>query len=493
LSLLEEAVRLGPDNARLRGTLGMLLHHLQRPQEALPHARRAVELAPTIAFAHTQLADVLAACGDKGAAIASYRRGLELDPSNHEAHSNIILTMLTEPSYDAKATFAEARAWSKLHAEPLRKYVRPHQNDRDPERRLRIGYVSPDFRAHAIQQFLVPLFRNHDKAAFELFLYSSVAQPDQETAWYRTFAADNFRDIRPIDDVEAAEIVRRDRIDVLVDLAVHGPGHRLRLFACKPAPIQITWLGYAGTTGLDTIDYRITDPFFDPPGTDLGIYSEQSLHLPESFWCYDALQPDLPVGPLPALTNGTVTFGCQGSPHKLHAGVLSLWARVLREVPGSRLYLYAPHGREGVLQMLAAAGVEATRVEFGGRVSRREYLERYNRIDIGLDTFPFAGGTTSLDATWMGVPVVTLSGPPTLQRSGVSIAMNLGLPELVAHSEDDFVARAVDLARNLQRLSQLRAELRQRLEASCLGDAPRFTRQLEATYRTAWGRYCSGG
>ena len=239
----------------------------------------------------------------------------------------------------------------------------------------------------------MPLLRHHDRSLFDFYLYASVARPDAVTDEYRAWAGDNFRDIRRMDDVSAAELVRRDRIDILVDLAVHGAGHRLRLFACKPAPIQMTWLGYAGTTGLDSIDYRLTDPFLDPPGTDLGVYTESSLHLPESFWCYDALEADLPVRPLPALAAGFITFGCLGSPRKVHPGVVSLWARVLGAVPGSRLLLVAEeHARESMRRAFASAGIEADRIEFTGRVRRREYLEHYHRIDVGLDTFPFAGG-----------------------------------------------------------------------------------------------------
>jgi len=258
--------------------------------------------------------------------------------------------------------------------------------------------------------------------------------------------------------------------------------------------VQMTWLGYAGTTGLSTMDYRITDRFCDPQGSDLGVYSEQSLHLPGCFWSYDALQADLSEGPLPALANGVVTFGCQNNPRKLHAGVLSLWARVLREAPGSRLFLcLEEYARAAVLQALASEGVAADRVEFGGRVSRREYLERYQRIDIALDTFPFAGGTTSLDAIWMGVPVLAMNGGPLLQRAGVSILRNLGLPELVASSEQEFVTKAVELAGDLARLGRLRAELRARLRASPAGDTASFARELEAAYRGAWRRYCSTG
>jgi predicted O-linked N-acetylglucosamine transferase (SPINDLY family) len=486
---LERAVELRPDSAHFHVSLAWVLLGLRRVGESLAHCRRAIALSPNLAAAHHHLANALTEEGDRAGAIASYRRAVELDPADHDAHSNLILVALTDPDYDAARLGALARAWARQHADPLREHQRPHANDADLDRPLRIGYVSPDLRAHPLRHFLRPLLRNHDRTAFEVYLYASVEHEDAVTEEYRAWAGDKFREIRRMDDGAAAELVRRDRIDILVDLAVHGAGHRLRLFACKPAPLQMTWLGYAGTTGLDAIDYRITDPFIDPPGTDLSVYSEASWHLPESFWCYDALGTDLGVGPLPALAAGFITFGCLGSARKVHPGVVSLWARVLAAVPRSRLLLVGEeHAREALLRAFAAAGVEADRLEITGRLPHREYLARYNRIDVGLDTFPFAGGTTSLDAAWMGVPVVTLSGGTALHRAGVSIAMNLGLPELVAHSPDELVARAADLARDPERLGRLRAQLRGRLEASPLGDAPRFARHLEAAFRTAWRR-----
>jgi predicted O-linked N-acetylglucosamine transferase (SPINDLY family) len=492
LELLEEAAQRGPDGPRLRVTLSWLLRHLKRPEAALAHAKRAVELAPSSASAHRQLADALDNTGAKAAAIASYRRAVELNPEDYGAHSDLIVAMLSSPAHDDRALYIEARGWAERHAKPLRQYIRPFLNDKQPERRLRVGYVSPDFRAHAIQQFLMPLLEHHDPSAHEIFLYSSVDRPDAQTEWYRSWAGDHFRDIRRIDDIQAAEVIRRDRVDILVDLALHGSGGRLRVFACRPAPVQITWLGYPGTTGLDTIDYRLTDPFVDPPGGDLSVYSEATLHLPETFWAYSALGVEPPVTALPALSAGFVTFGCQNNFRKLHDGVFSVWARVLRDVPRSRLLLSAEEdAREWLRQCFAREGIEAERLEFGGRTSRGAYLARYQRIDIGLDSFPYAGATTTLDAAWMGVPVITLSGDRALQRAGVCIAENLGLPELVARSEDEFVANAAALAGDLARLSDLRAGLRTRLEASPVGDVPRFARHLEAAYRTAWRRYCA--
>jgi protein O-GlcNAc transferase len=486
---LERAVELRPDGAPFHVSLAWALLALGRVDASLAHCRRALALAPSLASAHHHLANALVEQGDRAGAIASYRRAVELDPTDHDAHSNLILVALTDPSYGAAQLGDEARAWARLQAEPLRAHQRPHTTDGDLERQLRIGYVSPDFRAHPARHFLRPLLRHHDRSAFELYLYASVEHPDAATEEYRAWAGERFRNIRRMDDAAAAGLIRRDRIDVLVDLAVHGAGHRLRIFACKPAPVQMTWLGYPGTTGLSEVDYRITDPFIDPPGTDLGVYAEASLSLPETFWCYAPVEADLAIGPLPARAAGFVTFGGLGSPRKAHPGVLALWARVLGAVPRSRLLLLAePHARDAIRSAFAAAGVTSDRLDFTGRVAPREYLALYNRIDVALDTFPFAGGTTTLDAAWMGVPTITLSGETALHRGGVSIAMNLGLPELVARSPDEFVAAAARLAGDPDRLGGLRSHLRVHLAASPLGDAPRFARHLEAAFRWAWRR-----
>jgi protein O-GlcNAc transferase len=493
LQHLSRALALRPESAPFHVSLSWALLRHGRAEESLAHCRRALELDPNHAPAHHHLANALVELGERAEAIASYRRAYTLDPNDHDAHSNLILVALTNPAYDAKALLAEGRRWARLHAESLRSRRRPHGVDRNPDRPLRVGYVSPDFRAHPSRQFLAPLFAHHDPSAFTIYLYASVDQPDRVTEAYRASVGKRFRDIRRLDDVAAAELVRSDRIDILVDLALHSSGGRLRLFACKPAPVQITWLGYAGTTGLDAMDYRMTDPYLDPPNTDLSVYSEACLHLPETSWCYAALdEADVPVSPLPALASGTVTFGCQNSYRKVHPGVLSVWARLLRALPEARLFLYAEEaGRPVMLRALGEAGVLPERVDFGARVPRRAYLERYQRIDIGLDTFPFTGATTSLDALWMGVPVVTLTGATSLHRAGACLAMNLGLPDLVASSEADYVAKAIELARDLPRLAQLRATLRERLEASPLGDAPRFARHMEAAFRSVWRRYCA--
>jgi predicted O-linked N-acetylglucosamine transferase (SPINDLY family) len=296
-------------------------------------------------------------------------------------------------------------------------------------------------------------------------------------------------------DAQFAAQVREDEIDILVDLALHTARNRLPVFARKPAPVQVTFAGYPGSTGLDTIDYRLSDPFLDPSDTDESLYSEQTVRLPHSFWCYDPLDcGDLPVNALPAHTNGFLTFGCLNNFCKINDAVLCLWAKVLRAVPASRLLLLAPEGshRQRTLDVLSEEGVARERIAFVSRQPRRKYLELYHRIDLGLDTLPYNGHTTSLDSYWMGAPVVTLVGQTIVGRAGLSQLMNLELPELITHTSEQFVQVATGLANDLPRLSELRSTLRPRMEASPLMNAPRFARDIETAYRLMWHRWCTG-
>jgi len=302
-------------------------------------------------------------------------------------------------------------------------------------------------------------------------------------------------------DEQAADRIRQDGIDILVDLAVHTGGSRLLIFARKPAPVQVTMIGYPGTTGLDTIDYRLTDPYFDPPGLDDAYYSEASYRLPHTAGCYDlpsllgaefTLQSTDSVSLLPALDKGFITFGCLNNACKINDGVLELWATVLRAVDGSRLLLFAREGphRQRTLDFLDRQGISLERVEFTSYRPYGEYLSLYHRIDIGLDTFPYNGHTTSLESYWMGVPVVTLVGRTAVGRGGLSQAANLGLAELVAKTPAEFVERAVALAGDLPRLQALRAGLRDRMKQSPLMDAKGFALAIEQAYRDMWRRWC---
>jgi protein O-GlcNAc transferase len=487
----QRALQLKPDYALAHYNLGVLWHDRSNLDEAVACYREALKRDPAYAQAHNNLGNALKDQGNLDEAVASFRRALELKPDDHTAHSNLLYTLLYCPGYDGRAILEEHRLWSRRFADPLAHHIEPHPNDRSARRRLRIGYVSPDFCDHAQSFFMVPLLSAHDHENFEIFCFADVARPDGFTARLRSLA-DVWRDIAGLTDEQVARLVRQDRIDILVDLTMHMARNRLLVFARKPAPVQVSWLAYPGTSGLSTVDYRLTDPYIDPPGLHDHDYSEESIPLPDAFWCYDPLAGEPAASALPALENGSITFGCLNNFCKVNDSVLKLWAQVLEAVDGSRLLLLAPPGspRRRTLDLLEYEGVGRDRVTFVARQPRPQYLELHHRIDIGLDTFPYNGHTTSLDAFWLGVPVVTLVGPTPVARAGLSLLTNLGLPDLVARTPEQFVSIAVALANDLPRLCELRATLRDRMQASPLMDAPRFARMVEAAYRQMWRRWC---
>ena len=331
-----------------------------------------------------------------------------------------------------------------------------------------------------------------DHSRFEIVCYSDVLCPDDLTNRLRSNVS-KWREVVGFTDEEVARLIRQDQIDILVDLTMHMSNGRPLLFARRPAPVQVCWLAYPGTTGNAAIDYRLTDPFLDPPGLNDRYYSEESIRLADTFWCYNPLSREPAVNSIPALTKGNVTFGCLNNFCKVNNGVLKLWAKVLRAVGESKLMLLAPEGsaRLRVVDELQKEQVGSERIIFVNHRRRQQYLELYHQIDIALDTLPYNGHTTSLDSLWMGVPVVTMVGQTVVGRAGVSQLSNLGMTELVAKSPEEFVKIAVELASDLQRLSALRSSLRGRMERSPLMDAPRFARNIEAAYRTMWQRWCA--
>jgi predicted O-linked N-acetylglucosamine transferase (SPINDLY family) len=306
--------------------------------------------------------------------------------------------------------------------------------------------------------------------------------------------ATGWREIGGMSDDAAAALVRDDQIDVLVDTTLHMEGNRLLVFARKPAPVQVTFAGYPGSTGMEAIDYRLTDVHLDPPGMHDASYVEKSWRLPDTFWCYDPLGADAMVSALPSETSGRTTFGCLNNFSKTNDRVLRLWAQVLDAVPDSRLLVLAHEGshRQRARDVLSALGIASDRIEFAGYRARNSYLELFQQVDISLDTVPYNGHTTSLDSLWMGVPVVTLVGTTVVGRAGVSQLLNLQLPELIARTSKEYVAVASALAADVGRLSALRRTLRQRMECSPLMDAQRFARNIETAYRAMWRRWCAG-
>ncbi|MDE2432825.1 MAG: tetratricopeptide repeat protein [Burkholderiales bacterium] len=472
---------------------GVSLNELKRLEEALAAYDRVIALRPDSVQAHANRGHVLNDLGRHRECVAALRHALTLNPDDALTHANLVYAMMYQADFSAADILAEAQRWDQMHARKHGLQIAPHTNSVDPERRLRIGYVSPDFwGGHCQALFSVPLLTHHDADAFEIFVYSHTGQSDNVTALLQRHVA-HWCDTRALSDDQLAQRIRDDQIDILVDLTLFMANGRPLLFARKPAPVQVAWLAYPGTTGLSAMDYRLTDPYLDPPGENDDLYSEKSLRLPDTFWCYDPLTSEIDPGPVPASVNGYVTFGCLNNFCKVSDDTLRLWGRVMSSVPRSRLLLLAPAGqhRRRATDLLGEYGIEADRVEFVEFVPRSQYLEYYRRLDVCLDTFPYNGHTTSLDAFWMGVPVVTKRGHTIAGRAGWSQLNNLGLTELHAEDENGFVQCAVELAGNLVHLQELRSGLRARMRASPLMDGARFAVGIEAAFRQMWRQWCA--
>ena len=483
----EAAVRSRPDSVVALNNLGSLLRRLGRIEAAESVIRRGLELDTHQPALYDNLGSILKEGGQLDAAIQCFAKAVALAPDNAATHSNLVYAV-TFQALEGATILSECRGWNDRHAAALHPQVRsrPSAESLAVRSRLRVGYVSADFRDHCQSLFTIPLLSHHDRTGFEIFCYSSVARPDSYTHRIQMLA-DTWRDVHALDDAALCELIRGDRIDVLVDLSMHMAGGRPLVFARAPAPIQLTWLAYPGTTGIGAMDYRLSDPRLDPPEFDRH-YSERTVRLPDAFWCYDPLTDQPDVNALPAFARGYLTLGCLNNPCKMTDHALSLWSAVLRALPDSRLLLMVPPGRyrQRVQQRLGEQGVSAQRVDFVAYRARPEYLRSYHDIDLGLDTFPYSGHTTSLDSFWMGVPVVTRVGRTCVGRGGLSQLFQLGLLELAAETDESFVEAAVAMANNLPRLASLRSQLRGRLRQSPLMDAARFARNIETAYQECW-------
>jgi protein O-GlcNAc transferase len=485
----EAAIGLDPTYAEAHNNLGYLRARQDRLTDAEAFYRKAIELDGRYAEPHANRGNLLKDRGELDAAIGSYRRAIELRPDLSALHSNLLLALHYHPDASPADLLREHLSWAERHVAPLVTGRRPHDNEPEANRRLRVGYVSPDFREHPVARFILPLFREHDRRQVEVFAYSDVTTPDPVTGLVRE-RVDSWRDVTRLGDEQLADAVRADKIDILVDLAAHSGHNRLLMFARKPAPVQITYLAYCSTTGVDAIDYRVTDRFLDPPG-EPEHYTETSLRLPHCFWCYSVP----PLGrPATQRRAGPPTFGCLNNFAKVSDFTLGLWMRLLRRVPEARLLLYArtEAHRDRVRRAFREAGVEESRAAFVGRQSLAQYLGTYGEIDVALDPHPYGGGTTTCDALWMGVPVVSLAGRTAVSRAGSTLLGNVGLEHLVAHSEEQYVELAAGLIRDAG-LAASRRELRERIESSPVMDAPQFGRDFEAALRYAWRAWCERG
>jgi predicted O-linked N-acetylglucosamine transferase (SPINDLY family) len=491
IACYQRALTLKPDSPDAFNGLGNALKSQGDLDPAAAAYQQAIAIKPDLAEAHNNLGNVLAAKGQVDDAIAAYRSALNIRPDFPGAHSNLIYSLHYHPDYDAPALLAEALRWDHRHAQPLQAHWHSHDNDPSPDRRLKIGYVSPDFRDHVVGWNLLPLFREHDHQKFEIFCYSSVRRPDIYTQQLQGHA-DHWRAVTGMACEQVAQQIRSDRIDVLIDLALHTSSRQLLIFAAKPAPVQVTYLAYCSTSGVKAMHYRLSDPHMDPPDFDLSSYSEQTIRLPNTYWCYQPGGPTPDVSPLPALTAGHITFCCLNNFAKVSVDALELWAEILRQVPQSRLLLHSKSGShyQAVAERFGRYGVSADRLEFVGFSPWEQYIRLHHRADIALDPFPYNGGITTCDSLWMGVPAVTLSGRTAVGRAGRSILTNVGLSELIANDPSQYVQLATDLAADLPRLTQMRASLRQRMQKSPLMNAAQFARDIESAYRQMWRNWC---
>jgi predicted O-linked N-acetylglucosamine transferase (SPINDLY family) len=489
-AVLRRAIQLSPRNFQAHNNLGNALRDAGQLDAAVACLEQALSLRPEDARARGNLGNALLAQGRLVEAISQYNRAIASNPDAADIASDRLFALQFCPKFDAPAILGECRSWNDRFATALARPAPSHRHAR-----LRIGYASPDFRAHCQSLFTTPLFTNHNRQDFEIYCYADVPAPDSVTDRLRS-SVEVWRNTGRMTDEAVADLIRHDKIDILVDLTMHMARGRPLVLARKPAPLQVAWLAYPGTTGLSAIDARFTDPYLDPPGAHDDWYSEKSIRLPDTFWCYDptALTTNntpLPEpGDLPVLKNGSITFGCLNNFCKINNDVLQLWSRVMLATPGSRLLLLAPDGwsRRWAADRLAELGIAAVRVEFVAHQPRYKYLAEYRRVDIGLDTIPYNGHTTSLDSFWMGVPVITRVGVTVVGRAGFSQLSNLQLTELAAWTDDEFVSIAAALAHDTSRLAELRRTLRERMRQSPLMDGPRFARAVEAEYRRLWSK-----
>ena len=430
--------------------------------------------------------------GEHDAALVEYRAALALDPALDDAQNNLLFTLNYHPDLSAQAIYAAYCEYDERIGTPLRSTWHAHANPRDPRRRLKVGYVSPDFRQHSVRHFLEPLLAHHDKRAVEVYAYAELAHEDAVTARYRSHV-DHWVPTAGLSDEAMAERIRADGIDILLDLAGHTARNRLGAFARKPAPVSLSWMGFGYTTGLGAIDYLLTDAASAPEGSE-GLFSEAPWRLATPAYAYRPAEGMGVVNELPALSTGRVTFGTLTRSVRINHRSLRVWSKILLRVPQSRLVIDSGNYRDAamraaLLERFAQYGIAAERLQIGFHSPPWDVLRE---MDIGLDCFPHNSGTTLFESLYMGVPFITLAGRPSVGRLGSSILLGVGHPEWIAQSEEEYIERAVALASDLPRLGRIRAGLRAEMEASPIRDEVGFARKVEAAYREMFSCWASG-
>ena len=493
IACYENALRVRPHHATSAYNLGGALYDLGRIDEAIDWYNRAIGLEPDFAEAYNSLGIAYDARGMLDETIDCYRRALELKPDFERAQGNYLFALRHHPGVGPAALSAAHAEFSRRLCDPLRADRRAHDNSREPERPLRLGFVSPRFDIGPVGSFTIRALENVDREQFPIFCYSAGRCDDRMTARFRAVSA-NWRDSWHASDEELAARIREDRVDVLFDLAGYSAFNRLPVFARKPAPIQITWVDSVGTTGLDAIDYVLADRREIPVGDETH-YVEKVLCLPDTYICFDPPIDAPPVGPLPALRNGYLTFGSFNRAVKIQQPDVEVWSRVLTQIPGSRLMLRcASFGdsvtRERYEAQFARNGVPSDRLTFHGSSPHAEFMAAYNEVDVALDPL-YNGGLTTCEALWMGVPVLTCPGDTFPRRHSLSHLSAVGFTETIARDYSEYVRIAVSLAQDLPRLAEIRGGLRERVANSPLCDATRFATNLMGVLRNVWRDWCN--
>jgi predicted O-linked N-acetylglucosamine transferase (SPINDLY family) len=496
IECFNRALQISPDNAAARLSSGSA-HFLKGEfAEAAANYRKATEISPTFAAAHGCLGSVLKDIGKIDEGIVSTRRALELEPNLHVVRSNLLLMGQSFDGMSKEQRFAEALAFGRTVAQGVRKFE-SWGNQHDPERPIRIGLVSADLCTHPVGFFIEGVLSALAHTAgnrLSVVAYMNNPKHDPIRARIKSLCS-NWHDVHGLPDEELVTQIRNDRIDILIDLAGHTAKNRLPAFAWKPAPVQVTWLGYFATTGVEEIDYVIADPWTLPESEER-FFTEKVWRLPRTRLCFTPPEPPVETRLLPAADEGVFTFGCFNSLNKMSDEVVAIWARVLNERPQSRLYLkarqlYRQGAQAETVARFKAHGIAGERLILEGPSQRANYFACYNRVDIALDPFPYTGGTTTAEALWMGVPVLTLRGESFLERQGYGLNGNAGLLDWVADDLGDYVARAVSWSNDLERLAALRSSLRERVLASPIFDSTQFAIDLEEALRSMWRIWCN--
>lgn len=493
IALFEGLVASKPDFGEVYGNLGNALMAAGRWADARRALERGVALRPGDWSAWNNLGNALQAMGRHGDALAAFRKSLDIKPDNPEAHSNVIFTLDLTAEVTGEAALAERKAWAIRHAGGIPR-LPPPTNHPDPDRRLRVGYVSADFRDHSAARAFGPVLRHHDPKSVEVVCYANSGIADGETRRFKAAAA-HWRDVAGLSDDRLARQIREDRIDILVDLSGHSGGNRLLVFARKPAPVQVTAWGHALGTGLDEVDAILLDAVVAPPA-HAGHFVETIVRLPALLMC-ESPPGAPPVAPPPALAKGHPTFGVFNRASKITPTALGIWSEILAALPKARLVLKdgsfddSDH-RARILAAFAARGIEAARIEFRGWTSRVAHLSQLADVDLLLDPMPHGGGIAALEALWMGVPSVTLLGPRVQGRGVASFLSTLGLGRLIALDAAAYVVAACAAVADLAELAATRRNLPARLMASPLGNPGLYVPAVEAAYRDLWRAWCRG-